>query len=276
MRRAQSMAQAAWTRPSLLSSWSCMGPRHRVTAVSDAQEAGNPSELSSRIESSEPLLKSPNSSKTTNESTELPISSLEGLEWSSEIECSCSDEIGPHSHGDACLDEDEEIMAQDRHEDRMTEVELWQQLEHELYNRPDGEEANVANGIREEEAAAIAEVGAGQPQSSAPEIKEAHRFFPPGKIMHIVTLLSERAECEGDDIISNDTVNAQSAETTKVGIFLTPRSLYSKLRLSQTMISDHFMPVYRRQIEKLIREIEKEEMSNDDDHHDKEVEEVAL
>lgn len=276
MRRAQSMAQAAWTRPSLLTSWSCMGPRHRVTAVSVAQEAGNPSELSSRIESSEPLLKSPNSSKTTNESTELPVSSLEGLEWSSEIECSCSDEIGPHSHGDACLDEDEEIMAQDRHEDRMTEVELWQQLEHELYNRPDGEEANVANGIREEEAAAIAEVGVGQPQSSAPEIKEAHRFFPPGKIMHIVTMLSERAECEGDDIISNDTVNAQSAETTKVGIFLTPRSLYSKLRLSQTMISDHFMPVYRRQIEKLIREIEKEEMSNDDDHHDKEVEEVAL
>ena len=275
MRRAQSMAQAAWVRPSLLSSWSCMGPRHRVTAVSNAQ-AGDSSEPSSRIESSEPLLTSPTSAQTSIGSTELPISSLEGLEWSSEIECSCSDEMGPHSHGDACLDEDEDIMAQDRHEDRMTEVELWQQLEQELYNRADGEEADVASEIREEEAAAIAEVGDGLPQSSALEMKEAHRFFPPGKIMHIVTLLSERAECEGDDdTISNDTVNAQSAETSKVGIFLTPRSLYSKLRLSQTMISDHFMPVYRRQIEKLIRELEKEEVSNADDHH-KKVEEVAL
>lgn len=275
MRRAQSMAQAAWIRPALLSSWSCMGPRHRVTAVSNSKEAGNSSEPSSRIESSEPLLTSPTRAKTTIESTELSISSSEGLEWSSEIECSCSDEMGPHSHGDACLDEDEDIMAQDGHEDRMTEVELWQQLEHELYNRPDGEESDVANEIREEEAAAIAEVGEA-PQSSAPEMKEAHRFFPPGKIMHIVTLLSEGAECEGDGTISNDTVDAQSVETSKVGIFLTPRSLYSKLRLSQTMISDHFMPVYRRQIEKLIRELEKEEVSNTDDHYNTEVGEVAL
>ncbi|RVW52140.1 hypothetical protein CK203_077835 [Vitis vinifera] len=196
MRRAQSMAQAAWIRPALLSSWSCMGPRHRVTAVSNSKEAGNSSEPSSRIESSDPLITSPTRAKTTIESTALPISSSEGLEWSSEIECSCSDGMGPHSHGDACLDEDEDIMAQDGHEDRMTEVELWQQLEHELYNRPDGEESDVANEIREEEAAAIAEVGEA-PQSSAPEMKEAHRFFPPGKIMHIVTLLSEGAECEG-------------------------------------------------------------------------------
>ncbi|GJW93751.1 hypothetical protein Tco_0173423 [Tanacetum coccineum] len=47
----------------------------------------------------------------------------------------------------------------------------------------------------------------------------------------------------------------------KVRIFLTSRSLYSKIRLSHNMIADHFMPVYRRQIEKLIQELEKEETS---------------
>lgn len=254
------MAQAAWTRPTLLSSWSCIGPRHRVTSVSSLKEAEN---SSPKIESSEPLLTSPTRAKTTIESTELPISTSEGLEWSSEIECSCSDEMSHQSHGDGCLEEDEDVMAQDSREDHMTEVELWQQLEHELYNRPDGEEADdVVNEIREEEAAAIAEVGEDQPQTSASEMKEAHRFFPPGKIMHIVTLPSEEAECEGDDTVSNDIDRSQSTETMKVGIFLTPRSLYSKIRLSQTMINDHFMPVYRRQIEKLIRDLEKEEVSN--------------
>ncbi|XVE51840.1 hypothetical protein DITRI_Ditri02bG0073300 [Diplodiscus trichospermus] len=267
MRRAQSMAQAAWTRPAInLSSWSCIGPRHRGTAArSNSMEEGSSKEsFPNKAETSEPLLTLPqrNSSSSTIETIGLPVSSS-GVEWISENECLCSDE--PHHDMDADLDDGEELISHKSHEDCMNEVELWQQLEHELYDRTKGEEADVANQIREEEAAAIAEVGEDQPESSVPETKEVHRFFPAGKIMHIVTIHSDVAESEGGTPTSCDGDNGKRTES-KIGIFLTPRSLYSKLRLSQTMISDHFMPVYRRQIEKLIKELEEEQALNDQNH----------
>ncbi|XVF86923.1 hypothetical protein PTKIN_Ptkin18bG0079900 [Pterospermum kingtungense] len=266
MRRAQSMAQAAWTRPGInLSSWSCIGPRHRGTAAarSNSKEEGSSEESSpNKADASEPLLTSTqrNSSVTTIETIEIRPSSS-GVEWPSEIECSCSDE--PRHDRDADLDNREDLTSHNSHEDRMNEVELWQQLEHELYDETEGEEADVANQIREEEAAAIAEVSEEQPDSPVPETKEVHRFFPAGKIMHIVTFHSDAVESEGDSPGSSgsDSDNGQRAKEAKIGIFLTPRSLYSKLRLSQTMISDHFMPVYRRQIEKLIKELEEEQAS---------------
>ncbi|KAK6268271.1 hypothetical protein QUC31_012431 [Theobroma cacao] len=268
MRRAQSMAQAAWTRPAInLSSWSCIGPRHRGTAArSNLKEEGSSQEISpNKAETSEPLLTSPqrNSSSSTIETIELPVSSS-GVEWTSEIECSCSDD--PHHDSDANLDDGEDLISHNSHEDHMDEVELWQQLEHELYNRTEGEEADVASQIREEEAAAIAEVGEGQPDSAVPETKEVHRFFPAGKIMHIITLQSDAVESEASTSASNDTDNGQRTMEAKIGIFLTPRSLYSKLRLSQTMISDHFMPIYRRQIEKLIKELEEEQAVSGQNH----------
>jgi hypothetical protein len=266
MKRAQSMAQAAWTRPALrLSSWSCMGPRHRATAAraTSKEEGSSPESSANNIEASEYLLSSPKKSATTTEieTIEVAVSSSVGMEWTPEIEC-YSDEIGPHVDGVADLNDGEGLISDNSHEDRMTEVELWQQLEHELYERMDGEEADVAKEIREEEAAAIAEVGEDQPESSTREIKEAHRFFPPGKIMHIVTLHTDDAEIESDGTpITSGSENGQ-LEETKVGIFLTPRSLYSKLRLSQTMVSDHFMPVYRRQIERLIKDFEKKGLND--------------
>ncbi|CAL5443742.1 unnamed protein product [Camellia sinensis] len=270
MRRAQSMAQAAWSRPSLrLSSWSCMGPRRRLTAAhSFSKEEGSALESSSpRTETSEPFLTHTLETTTSmvEETTEVPISSSQAMVWDSEIECSCSNEMSPHADMDHNLDDGEDLMGHNTHEDRMTEVELWQQIENELYNRMEGEEADVAKEIMEEEAAAIAEVAESQPQCSLPEIKEVHRFFPPGRIMHIITLLSDNVSSVDDISSSSDRDDDQPAET-KAGIFHTPRSLYSKLRLSQTMISDHFMPVYRRQIEKLITELEKEEAALDNYH----------
>lgn len=257
MKRAQSMAQAAWTRPSLrLSSWSCMGPRQRATSsCSSFKEESNLECSSSERANGERLLsyQRKTTGKTMTGTVELPVSSAEGIEWTSEIECSCSEEVNEDADGDVDGDDGEDLTCDNRNEDRMSEVELWQQLEHDLYSRRDGEEMDVEKEIREEEAAAMAEVGEAQPESSATEIKEAHRFFPPGKIMHIITLLSDEAE--------SDTPNTSESDTSlesEVGIFLTPRSLYSKIRLSQTMIADHFMPVYRRQIEKLIEELEKE------------------
>ncbi|XP_018835048.1 uncharacterized protein LOC109001971 isoform X1 [Juglans regia] len=268
MKRAQSMAQAAWTRPTLhLSSWSCMGPRRRATAahMTSKEEGSSPESSSTNVEASEHLLSSPKKTATTTalESIELPVSSSVGTKWASEIECSYSDEIGPDADGNADLSDGEDIVSHSSHEDRMTEVELWQQLEHELYDRTEGEEVDVAKEIREEEEAAIAEVGEDQPESSTREIKEAHRFFPPGRIMHIVTLHSDGAECESDGHPTTSDLDNGRLEETKVGIFLTSRSLYSKLRLSQTMISDHFMPVYRRQIDRLIKEFEEEGIVDD-------------
>ncbi|KAL5579586.1 hypothetical protein UlMin_012028 [Ulmus minor] len=260
MKRAQSMAQAAWTRPSLrLSAWSCMGPRHRAAASHSNTEDNSPLSAAT-TETSDPILASPKNTKATAiENIDIPVSSSRGLEWTSEVECSCSDEIVPDADGDAVIDDDDEDLSHGRHEDRMTEVELWQQLEQELYDRTAGEDADVEKEIREEEAAAMAEVGNGQPETSSPEMKEAHRFFPPGKIMHIVLVPSDDADSENDASPSSSGSHNEQPEEARIGIFLTPRSLYSKLRLSQTMISDHFMPVYRRQIEKLIKELEKEE-----------------
>ncbi|XP_052183752.1 uncharacterized protein LOC127795860 isoform X2 [Diospyros lotus] len=272
MKRAQSMAQAAWSRPSLrLSSWSCMGPRRRATATrSLSTEEGGSLKSSPGAETSEPFLAG-SSKITATVVTDLTASSSEAMVWDSERECSHSGETSLHVDMDPNLD-DEDLMG--CHEDRMTEAELWQQLENELCSRTEDEEADdVAKEIREEEAAAIAEVAESQPNIPVPETKEVHRFFPAGRIMHIVTVTSNFTsnleqsnleQCEDDDSSSSGADDVRPEET-KVGIFLTPRSLYSKLRLSQTMISDHFMPVYRRQIEKVIAELEKEEAS--DNHH---------
>ncbi|KAJ6696111.1 LIPASE CLASS 3 PROTEIN-LIKE [Salix koriyanagi] len=263
MKRAQNMAQAAWTtRPSLqLSSWSCIGPRHRATAASSnsGEEVSPGSGL--KAETSDRFLTSPDSNTTTASigTIELPASSVEA-KWTSEIEYSCTDEMASHAHMGADLDDGEDLIS-DSHDDRMNEVDFWQHLEHELYERSDSEGADVVKEIREEEEAAIAE---DQPGSTASGTKEVRRFFPPGKIMHIVTLHLDSAESEGDTPTSSGSDNSQPPVETKVGIFHTPRTLYGKLRLSQTMVSDHFMPVYRRQIEKLIKELEKEEAAG---HH---------
>ncbi|KAF7843609.1 Sn1-specific diacylglycerol lipase alpha [Senna tora] len=264
MKRAQSMAHAAWTRPAInLSSWSCIGPRRRTSGshVNSLEERSSPtSSASVNVESSEPLISSPKKVMNVSavQNMDLPISSGAGG-WSSEIECSCSAEMSPEAEGNVDLNDSDDMMDHERHEDKMTEVELWQQLEHELYDRnEDDEEADVIKEIREEEEA-MADATNGEDQSSTLERKEIHRFFPAGKIMHIVTLHSDHAESENNG--SPTSVNSENSQTdeTKIGIFLTSRSLYSKLRLSQTMISDHFMPVYRRQIERLIKELEEED-----------------
>ncbi|KAH9665263.1 hypothetical protein KPL70_020276 [Citrus sinensis] len=233
MRRAQSMAQAAWSPALHLSSWSCMGPRHRR---SSSKDEGLSSESSCKTETCEPLISSPKKTTAIIEDMQLPVSSSLGMEWTTEIE-SCSDEVHPHSDDVVDLDDSEDHMGHSSREDRVTEVELWQQLEHELYERTEGEGGDVTKEIREEEAAAIAEVGDAQPDSSASEIKEAHRFFPPGKIMHIVTLHldSDSESSESDSPTSSNSDSSQPPAEDKVQVFLTPRSLYSKLRLSQTM-----------------------------------------
>ncbi|KAH9621868.1 hypothetical protein KSS87_008172 [Heliosperma pusillum] len=245
MRRAQSMAHAALRHPKMLSSWSCIGPRrHGNTIPSDELEHSSESSPTN-AGTSEALIAS-------SDSLELPESSM-GPDWNSEIGC-YSDARDLQHELEVDIVDGEVLTANHRDEDLTNEVELWHQLEHGLYDRAEGNQADVEKKIREEEEAALQEVGATQPEGSATEVKEVRRFYPAGKVIHIMTL---QPEDEGS-VSSTDSEERKSVET-EVGIFRTPRELYSKLRLSHSMISDHFMPVYRRQIEKLIRDLEKED-----------------
>ena len=238
MRRARSML----TRPALsLSSWSCMGPRRGANATQPNSEH----QIDSSEAASDPLV--------------ATTSSNDG-KWKSEAECSNYDETSARL-GATDLDECEDPEDIETRQERMTEAELWQQLEHDLYNEDSSElpeEADVSNEIKEEEEAVIAEAGVSQPEIRTSEMKESHRFLPPGKIMHIVTVRPEAVDANEEDALER-TETVETVEEGRVGIFLTPRSLYSKVRLSQRMISDHFMPVYRRQLERLIQELTHEQ-----------------
>lgn len=252
MRRAQTMARAAWSHPSIeLSSWSCMGPRRRPTTTRSNVGEYSLESSSGKSETFEPLAIS---SKKSIAAIELPVSS-EATVWSSQVECSSSNEQGLNCEND--VDYSDDLVGPGTLEDSMTEVELWQQLEHELYDQPQGEGDDLAKEMREEEAEAICKMSERDRAGSLLNTREVHRFLPPGKIMHIVTLVADELEGETDSGTSTDSGSSQQ-EQAKIGIFLTSRSLYSKLRLSRTMIADHFMPVYRRQIEKLIAELQKE------------------
>ncbi|MED6193794.1 hypothetical protein PIB30_022709 [Stylosanthes scabra] len=251
MRRAKSMAQAAWTRPSLnLSSWSCMGPRRRAISHSTSKDeviAPTYSTSNNAESLDQPLctIKKGASSKNMN----LPVSSSTE-EWYSESMI---------NEGHADRSDNGDILEGSLHVDDESEVLLWHQLEHQVYESSNSQEANVVKEIREE-TTEITEVTGAQTQSSTSEMKEVHRFFPPGKIMHIVTLHCNASESESNSSrTSTSSDGSDEPDETKIGIFQTPRSLYSKIRLSQTMITDHFMPVYRKQIERLIEEEEEED-----------------
>ncbi|KAL8537823.1 hypothetical protein ACS0TY_012813 [Phlomoides rotata] len=256
MKRAQSMAQAAWARPSL-QSWSCIGPRRRPSASEmNCNVTEDPSDSSSTPrDASKPFLTTMEETSSIIETTGLPLSS------------SSDNRTADITLEDSTDSEGDDIMDGAKFQDRMTEVELWQQIEHELYEEAGPDEVDTVQEIRKEEEESIQEVSDAQTQSSIPNTKEVHRFFPAGRIMHIVTLVLEDSDRENESNGSSGSDDGQEEET-EVAIFLTPRTLYSKLRLSQTMIADHFMPVYRRQIEKLIRLLEKEGIS---DTHSEEI-----
>lgn len=262
MRRAQSMAQAAFSRPALRLSWSCVGPRRRSNTFKSDKRDDDSESSSTPRDASEPFLVSPEEISTST-GMELPVSSSMGMPWDSESEHSCTTGSNLHNSLDHDFEINEDAMSPREEQDHMTEVQMWQQLEQELYDE-DGGDTGSAKEIREEEAAAIAEVGENSNEDSVPNTKEVHRFFPPGRIMHIVTLLSDEEDSSESESNSSDDddMDHTGPEDSEVGIFLTPRSLYSKIRLSQTMISDHFMPVYRRRIEKLIRVLEDDETCN--------------
>ncbi|XWS53570.1 hypothetical protein CRYUN_Cryun10bG0012700 [Craigia yunnanensis] len=243
MKGAQNVAQAVVRSRSSISSWSCMGPRRRNVGPGLNAKGDDMTEASVISErSSEALL------------TEVvTINQVQ-----TNVECNSSGGSGRDD-----TDEDEPLIAVDRvittsTVDEITGGELWYELEKELERRESevdlqarAEEAAAAKEITEDENV-LADVSSESKNTiSSSDASENLRFYPPGRIMHIVFIPSSDADAADlDDDGSND---------DHVGIYETPRELYSKIRLSRTMINDHYMPMYKKMMELLIIELDKDE-----------------
>lgn len=236
VKHAQYVAQAVARSQYSLSSWTCMGARRRpvgTTAKEKSSDLDSPSE--------------------TNLGTTI---------------VDCSNHLDdPHS--DSSQDSDNEETEEDEltQRDKIVNVsaveeltgDLWFDLEKEL-NRA---ETTTAEAQQEVEAAVkeiIDEENAvlqAEKQHSTIVATETLQFYPPGKIMHMVLLPTSDPEADQTEHILPDEHN--------VGIYETPRYLYSKIRLSRTMINDHYMPMYKKIMELLIDKLAKDQ---EDDHRD--------
>lgn len=244
MKRAKNVAEAVVRTRSSLSSWSCMGARRRhVGPLLDSQVESFPEVALESERNSE--------SVATEVITRNPIV----------IKVESNSSSSGSGHDDT--DEEETLLPDDSvitvsTVEEFTEGELWYELEKELQRqnnetniRAQEAEAAAAKEIIEEENMLADAVESNKPISSS-EVSESHHFYPPGRIMHIVS------------VPLSDTPNGDHDGHTEecVGIFETPRELYSKLRLSKTMINDHYMPMYKKMMEMLIKELENEEPSD--------------
>lgn len=243
MKGAQNVAQAVVRSRTSLTSWSCMGPRRRnVVPTLNSKEEDLPEASVIMERSCEALV-------------------AEVVMTDEEHNDSENHSNGRSGHDDT--DEDEPLIAESRTItnttiEEISEGELWYELEKELERRKSqvdlraqAEEAEAAKEIIEEEEA----LGDGGSQSPVSDISDSLRLYPPGRIMHMVSVPSSEAANDDDD------PEAAVAVEEHAGIYETPRELYSKIRLSRTMINDHYMPMYKKMMELLIAELEKHEAS---------------
>lgn len=201
------------------------------------------------------------SSLMASEVTTESLATEVGMSVSDENQAECSSSSGGSGNDDtdeeevALLPDDREVTTSAKED--ITEGELWFELEKELQGHGDesdvqaqGEEAAaVVIEITQEESMLADAVEGKAPNPS--DNSESLHFYPPGRIMHIISL----PPSNGDDSVHTEAGPAEE----RVAIYETPRNLYSKLRLSRTMIKDHFMPMYKKMMELLIRELENEE-----------------
>ncbi|CAK9328962.1 unnamed protein product [Citrullus colocynthis] len=236
---------------SSLSSWSCIGARRRNGGV-----LSNPTEELPEV----PLITERNHESLIAE--DVTINAMEKKKkpdsGSSGDDSSDHDTDEERHH----LITEERIIASTDVED-ITDGELWYELEKELQRQEkkvdvinrEADVATVAKEIKEEEESMLTDVeGSSEKPLSSLDASENIRFYPPGKTMHIVSIPSS----ESDNLVQDDEEIMQE----RVGIYETPRELYSKLRLSRTMINDHYMPMYKKMMESLINELEKDVLSN--------------
>jgi hypothetical protein len=83
--------------------------------------------------------------------------------------------------------------------------------------------------------------------------QEPQQLYPPGRIMHMVVLPAPGEPRTSEQADPQDEV---------VAIYETPRSMYGKIRLDNSMISDHYMLRYIETMEMLIEKLAED--SNDD------------
>jgi len=140
------------------------------------------------------------------------------------------------------LDEEEPVI--DAHE-HITEGELWYELEKEL------EKQNLLNILTRVEETATAKEIIEEDQLvhdsnsiSTSNLVDNYCFYPPGKIMHIVSAASDKS--------------SSNSKEEHIKLYETPRQLYRKFRLSKNMINDHYMPRYRQMIQLLIQQLKKD------------------
>ncbi|XP_073124616.1 uncharacterized protein [Henckelia pumila] len=240
MKHAQDVAQAVVGTRSSISSWTCIGPRRRAVVSSSNSKTDDLPEF--------PLIIAERASETLIMSTDSSINRAEYHSLS-------SGEYGPDE-----IDEDGDLIRIDKviatsSIEEITEGELWHELEMKLNMKdsegnsqiPEEEEEDVVNEIIEEEKLRSDALDSQTPRSLS-DVSDSHHFYPPGKIMHIVSIPSSEPNNPGFVDI----------EEERVGIYETSRELYSKLRLSRTMIKDHFMPMYKNMMELLIVQLENE------------------
>ncbi|XP_072985464.1 uncharacterized protein [Typha latifolia] len=235
MKGAQNVAQAVVRSRSALSSWSCMGARRRAVG-------------SFLIPKDETIVETHSASLLENSFTDEQADSdvrldKQQFDSSSGLDHEETDENAlVQANGGTRVSTAEE----------MTEGDLWIELEKELHRQDEDderareEEAAAVKEIMDEENAVLQTVEDKQPISSD---ALGHQFYPPGKIMHMVAL--PPSEDDADDDVANDEYS--------IGIYRTPRELYSKIRLSKTMINDHYMPMYKKIMELLIDKLAKED-----------------
>ncbi|KAI3961129.1 hypothetical protein MKX01_035715 [Papaver californicum] len=265
MKRAQNVAQAVVRTRSSFSAWSCMGARRRsVGPFSNVNDEDDKPDQASQL--------------TSRNRTSVDTQGTMSVEDSEVDELGYGCLRGVSGHSDT--EEEEELIPVDHvstsEVEDMTAGELWYELEKELQRQGDEDEANVQEVREEEEAAAkeiteeentlLVDVGVVENKTSGASSfdasSEVQPFYPPGRIMHIVsvpveTRNSTSSASSSDDDGDNNQITTNIEE--HVGIYETPRELYSKLRLSRTMINDHYMPMYRKMMEQLISELEKDE-----------------
>ncbi|KAL5983656.1 hypothetical protein ACLOJK_017746 [Asimina triloba] len=232
MNRARNVAQAVVRTRSSLSSWSCMGARRRAVGAFSNSKAEDDA-------STQPMLSSRSSDS-------LMVEYANGDMERNDLGFGCLQVSAHEAEENISVDHVINTSA----DEEMTEGELWQELEKELHMQDSEareEEAAAAREITEEENVVMFEAAEKNSSPTTPVAAETQRFYPPGRIMHIVSLGSPDANSGDDD----------PAEET-IGIYETPRDLYTKLRLSKTMIKDHYMPMYKKMIEQLIAELKKD------------------
>ncbi|TYK02921.1 Sn1-specific diacylglycerol lipase alpha [Cucumis melo var. makuwa] len=238
---------------SSLSSWSCMGARRRNGGI-----LSNPTEELPEV----PRITERNHESLISE--EVTINGIEKKKKTESGSSSCDDNSDHDTDEERHhLITEERIIASTDVED-ITDGELWYELEKELQrqerkvdaNTREGKVATVAKEIKEEEESMLTDVeGSSEKPLSSLDASENVRFYPPGKTMHIVSTPSPNS----DNLVQDD---EDESMQEIVGIYETPRELYSKLRLSRTMINDHYMPMYKKMMESLINQLENDVISN--------------